>query len=387
MEDFTRLGCARSFVFRTLTPQSPCGYFVVVSKSGPKFSLSKTLGTSVRGGGGTRPPYTPRMPRFHPLARVALASTLISVLATQPAWGWGSDGHMMINRLAVQFLPADVPAFLRNGHALDTLEYLGPEPDRWRGKEEAELSATQAADHFIDLEWADLAGTPCTRGASGCDDAGITFPRKRYDFIAALATAQAKHPNLPLSPDKVGMQPWQVEEVWQRLKIDFREYRKLLAANQDTAPVKTAILFDSGWLGHYVADGSQPLHTTIQYNGWTGPNPHSYTTAHTIHSQFESVFVTANIKPTDVAPLVAASKPHVIDNEWDSYLDYLNHTHSLVEKVYDLEKAGGFTGVGTPEAKAFTEERLAAGAIELRDLIYSAWVHSADPVEEYHGPQ
>ena len=33
----------------------------------------------------------------------------------------------------------------------------------------------------------------------------------------------------------------------------------------------------------------------------------------------------------------------------------------------------------TPEAKAFTVERLAAGAIELRDLIYSAWVHSADP--------
>ena len=56
-----------------------------------------------------------------------------------------------------------------------------------------------------------------------------------------------------------------------------------------------------------------------------------------------------------------------------------------MEKVYQLDKAGGFTDAGTPEAKAFTEERLAAGAIELRDLIYSAWVHSADPVEEYHG--
>jgi hypothetical protein len=88
-----------------------------------------------------------------------------------------------------------------------------------------------------------------------------------------------------------------------------------------------------------------------------------------------------------VAPLVQAAQPVKIDDEWTQYWQYLGHSHGLVEKVYQLEKAGGFDGAGTPEAKTFTEERLAAGAIELRDLIYSAWVHSADPVEEYHGPQ
>jgi hypothetical protein len=59
----------------------------------------------------------------------------------------------------------------------------------------------------------------------------------------------------------------------------------------------------------------------------------------------------------------------------------------MVEKTYQLEKAGGFTDAGSAEAKAFTEERIAAGAIELRDLIYSAWVHSADPVKPYTGAQ
>jgi hypothetical protein len=140
-------------------------------------------------------------------------------------------------------------------------------------------------------------------------------------------------------------------------------------------------------MGHYVGDGSQPLHNTIQYNGWTGPNPNGYTTEHHIHSQFESVYVSANIKAADVAPLVQAAPPAKIDDEWTQYWEYLHHSNGLVEKVYQLEKAGGFTDAGTPEAKAFTEERLAAGAIELRDLIYSAWVHSADPVEEFHGPQ
>jgi hypothetical protein len=316
------------------------------------------------------------------LTRAIIASTLIAIVSTQPLWAWGVDGHRMINRLAAQYLPADVPAFLRNGNALDTLEYLGPEPDRWRNRAESELSQAQAPDHFIDLEYAGLAEVPCSPSLPGCNPDRKMLPRERYTFIRALAAAQAAHPNLPLTPERVGMQPWQVEEVWQRLKVDFREYRKLRAANQNTAPVQTAILFDAGWLGHYVADGSMPLHTSVQYNGWIGPNPNRYTTDQKIHSRFESVYVGANIKASDVAPLVAASQPQVFSDEWTSYLDYLHHTHTLVEKTYQLDKSGGFNGVGTPEAKAFTEERLAAGAIELRNLINSAWAHSADPVAE-----
>ncbi len=324
--------------------------------------------------------------RFPAVARAAVASTLISVLATQPAWGWGAVGHRMINRLAAKYLPKDVPGFLRDRAALDTMDYLGPEPDRWRQRDaEPELVAVQAPDHFIDMEWANLAATPCTSGKDCVG--GFDLPRERYEFIRALAAAQAKHPDLALTPDKVGMQPWQVEEVWERLKVGFREYRQLKAAHQDTRPVQTAILFYAAWLGHYVADGSQPLHTTIQYNGWTGPNPNNYTTEHHIHSQFETVYVSANITPAEVAPLVARSRPQLINDEWTNYLEYLDHTHSLVEETYRLEKQGGFEGAGTPAARNFTEERLAAGAIQLRNMIYSAWVHSADPVQEYKGPQ
>jgi hypothetical protein len=330
--------------------------------------------------------------RLATLTRIALAATLLPLLTTPSAHAWGRDGHMLINKLAAQYLPADVPDFLRNANGVDVMEWMGPEPDRWKQRDaEPELVATQSPDHFLDYEWAIYGATPCTSAAAngnatpGCID-GYNFPRKRYDFIRNLTAALPQHPELKTF-ETVGFQPWQVEEVWQRLKSDFREYRKLTAAHDDTAPVQVAILFDAGWLGHYVADGSQPLHNTIQYNGWTGPNPNGYTTEHKIHSQFESIYVSANIKPSDVAPLVAASQPTVIDDEWTQYWHYLHHSNSLVEKTYQLEKSGGFTAAGTPEAKAFTEERLAAGAIELRDLINSAWTHSADPVQEYHGPQ
>jgi hypothetical protein len=310
------------------------------------------------------------MMKFGGVVRFAVAAAMVPLMTVQPSFGWGADGHSIINRFAAVNLPTDVPAFLRNGGALDAMAYLGPEPDRWRNKAESELNAEQAPDHFIDLERADLVGT---------------LPKQRYEFIRDLARVQRAHPQLPLTAEKVGMQPWQVEEVYQRLKVGFREYRKLVATNEDTKPAELAIIYYAAWLGHYVGDGSMPLHTSIQYNGWTGPNPNGYTTEHHIHSQFESVFVSANVKPADVATLVAATQPKVLADEWADYMRYLRHTNSLVEKTYQIEKAGGFSGAGTAEGKMFTNERLAAGAIELRDMIYTAWLRSADPVQEFRG--
>jgi hypothetical protein len=304
-------------------------------------------------------------------ARTAAAVILLPVVFVQQSFAWGMDGHMLINRLAGENLPADVPAFLRTPAAVDALEYYGPEPDRWRSSAEPELDAAQAPEHFIDLEWADLAGP---------------LPHRRYDYVRALAAAQAKHPDLQLTPEKVGLQPYVTTEVYERLQSAFRDYRGLVAAKADTKPVEAEITFLAGWLGHYVGDGSMPLHTSIQYNGWTGPNPNGYTTEHHIHSLFESTYVHANIKHDDVARLVAASKPEALKGDiFDAYMAYLRHSSSLVEKTYQLEKTGAFAGAGTPEGKAFTDERLAAGAIELRNMIYTAWVRSAVPVPPYHG--
>jgi S1/P1 Nuclease len=275
------------------------------------------------------------------------------------ARAWGNEGHRLVNKLAASNLPADVPEFLRTQAAIDEMEYLGPEPDRWRSAAEPELAAAQAPEHFIDMELADALGP---------------LPRKRFDFLAKVYAAHQ-------DPTKIGLQPWQTDEVWERLKAAMRQYRALKAQGRDTKPVEQAILFYAGWMGHYVGDGSQPLHVTVQYNGWTGPNPNGYTTEHQIHWQFEGPFVGANIHEADVAPKMTPVK--AIDGDiFDAYVAYLRHTGTYVEKVYQLEKAGGFVGAGTAESRAFTAERLAAGASMLRDMIYSAWLDSAQPVPD-----
>ena len=263
----------------------------------------------------------------------------------------------MINRLAASHLPADVPAFLHTDPAVDEIAWLGPEPDRWRSPAEPELNAAQAPEHFIDLELADRLGT---------------LPHKRFDFEAkAYAAGQA--------PEKIGLQPWETTEVWERLKAALRSYRTLSAAGADTRPAEQAAIFYAGWLGHYVGDGSQPLHTSIQYNGWVGPNPNGYTTEHQIHWQFEGPFIGANLHAADVEPKMAA--PHAIDGDmFDAYMAYLRHSATFVEQVYQLEKAGGFVGAGSAASRDFAAQRLAAGASMLRDMIYTAWIDSAQPV-------
>jgi hypothetical protein len=295
-----------------------------------------------------------------PVSAVLPFAVLVCLTAQPPAvLAWGNEGHRMINRLAAGSLPASMPLFLRSEAAVNEIDYLGPEPDRWRSPAEPELNAAQAPEHFIDFEPADALGP---------------LPHRRLDFEAKVFAAGER-------PEKIGLQPWETTEVWERLKAALREYRALAAAGKDTRGAEEAAIFYAGWLGHYVGDGSQPLHTTIQYNGWVGPNPNGYTTSHEIHWQFEGPFVAANLNAREVADKMSPAK-EIEGDVFDAYVAYLRQSAVYVEKVYQLEKAGGFQGAGTPESREFTAVRLAAGASMLRDMIYTAWLESAKAVPD-----
>lgn len=285
------------------------------------------------------------------------------------AFAWGNEGHTAINQIAAQKIPPSMPRFLQR--AANEIAYLGPEPDRWRNPAEFALKNAQEPDHFIDLErvsWLD------------------PLPPGRYEFYRKLYEKRTVSPDHAddYLPEHVGLQPYITMEVYGRLKASFREYRQQLEAHQSTAAVQQAIVFYAGWLGHYVADGAQPLHTTIQYNGWVGPNPNGYATERGIHAQFETAYVAANIKAKDFAKLVNA--PSRRSDPFGDYMAYLKRSHDLVEQVYSLDKSLGFTGKGTPAAFDFTIHRLAAGSQMLLDLWYTAWLESAEPTPDHAAP-
>jgi hypothetical protein len=297
---------------------------------------------------------------------ISLALVTLVLAQTEAAFAWGNEGHTAVNLVAAEKIPATMPRFLH--HAVAEIAYLGPEPDRWRSPSEFALKNAQEADHFIDLErvsWLD------------------PLPQGRYEFYRKLYEKRASTTTNPddYLPEHVGLQPYITMEVYGRLKAAFREYRERQASHQPTRAVQQAIIFYAGWLGHYVADGAQPLHTTIQYNGWVGPNPNGYTTQHGIHALFETAYVAANVTTKDFIGLVKS--PERLDDPFAAYLAYLRQSSGLVENVYALEKAGGFTGKGSPAAFDFTIHRLAAGSQMLLNLWYTAWVESAVPVPEH----
>jgi hypothetical protein len=279
--------------------------------------------------------------------------------------GWGDAGHMAINRAAANVLPASMPQFLKanSGH----IAWLGPEPDRWRSNLEKPLNDAQAPDHFIDLEYVDWLKP---------------LPPDRYKFIHAVEVYRAQHPEAGIpQPERIGFQPYITIEVFDRLKVAFREYRHAKAEHRSTADAEANAIFYAGWLGHYVGDGSNPMHTSIHYNGWVGPNPRGYTTSHDVHSKMETVFVNANPEVTEIAALMHA--PRHLDHPFDDYLAYLRESQSKIERAYALEKAGGFDGHGSRESREFIHRQLARGAQMLLDMWYTAWIDSAqEPSKE-----
>jgi hypothetical protein len=296
--------------------------------------------------------------------RGVISCTLVALVLFQAeaAFAWGNEGHTYVNRVSAQKIPAEMPRFLRR--AVAEIAYLGPEPDRWRNPSELQLKNAQEPDHFIDLERVDWLNP---------------LPTTRYEFYRRLYEKRAATSDRPddYLPEHVGLQPYITLEVFGRLKAAFREYRRLRDLHQPTGPVEHAIVFYAGWLGHYVADGSQPLHTTIQYNGWVGPNPDGYTSEHKIHALFETTYVAQNIAARDFSDLVHA--PERLTDPFQQYVAYLRESNGHVETVYALEKAGGFSGKGTPEAFTFTTRRLAAGSQMLLNLWFTAWLDSAIP--------
>lgn len=323
-----------------------------------------------------------------------LAVFLMFSLIPLPAGSWGYEGHTLVNQVAASKIPSDMPRFFRKGRKL--IAYLGYEPDRWRDAREVSLRDAQGPDHFIDFELlADVSELPRER---------YSFYKLLYEKRAAALASSAAQPDgkslvgkLPdskspdgklndLLPEGVGLQPYATMEVYERLRAAFREYRALQQEKKPTQEVEKKILFYAGWLGHYVADGAQPLHTTIHHHGWIGENPNRYTTDGRIHSAFESAYVAANLKVQDFQDLVQA--PVRLSDPFADYVKYLRESNQLVEPFYRLERTGAFAGPGTPEGHDFTRRRLAAGSQMLLNLWYTAWRESLElPVPPPYAPR
>ena len=305
---------------------------------------------------------------------ILTATTLLTSLHALPAWAWGHTGHLDISYLAAAALPGDVPAFLRTPDAVQAIQQLGPEPDI---SKDAGTTHDEERDpgHYIDLN--DDGTVP---GGSLLKPDGTPASLTREGFDTMLRSAGSDQ-------YQEGYLPYNIVDGWQQVRKDLAYIRAdqvglataTNPADQQYFSYQLALrqqltIRDIGVWSHYVADGSQPLHVSIHYNGWGNyPNPNNYTTR-PIHSRFEGAFVKNDVPLQAIAALIPAY--HDCGCAIETRVgQYMARTLSQVQPLYQVAKIDLFTTPAPAEVR-FAAQQLAAGAAELRDEIYDAWKSS-----------
>jgi len=287
-----------------------------------------------------------------------LIATAAVILITTSAFAWGEKGHYLANEAATFGVPNDMPLFFYK--AYPELIYLAYDPDRWRGAGES-LDAVNPPDHFLDYEYV----------------AELNLPPDRYKFIALLSSSRTLR-RYGIGNTMTGFLPWKIAEMTQLLQNEFRQWRFAPVGSREREFIERDIIHIAGVLGHFAADASNPHHATINFNGWILPNPNHYPYDCETHERFETRFVSHAIVLDDVTSHL--SPPALRTDYFKTAVEFIRGSNALVEKLYQMDRDGAFDVFRpvSPQARAFTGERIAAGASLLRDLWWSAWRNSAN---------
>lgn len=306
------------------------------------------------------------------MRRLALAAALATTLAvaTVPvtAHAWGVRAHAVIDRAAIEAIPNDGPVFLRRH--VDYIAASASLPDTWRDDAEGFSKIAEDPNHgWFREQFTFLRPIPRSRHEF------VLALYKRYLAIKDADPAIAARTNVRWT----GTLPYAAVEAYQRLIVCMRAVRAAQASGGEVSVPEQQCGFEAILLGHYIGDGSQPLHVSIHSDGWRGANPNGYTHDRSIHGRFESRFVDAiGLTAADIAPRIGAPA-HRQGDMFDAVLAFLDTSGDRLERVYQLEKRDGFANANDKDVRALVYERAAAGAAMLRDMLCRAWAESAVP--------
>jgi hypothetical protein len=264
------------------------------------------------------------------------------------AGGWGSAGHRVINGDATLHLPPEMAAFVAQRAWLADSASVAD----WRrsGYNGYVAVPSDAPKHYLDV-----------------DDYPEHITRSVTTDLSALI-AQFGISRVTQN----GTLPWAVGDAVDTLTAALQ--RRDLGKAWSTAAD----------LGHYVGDGHNPLHCTVDYNGRT-----SLPGSSGIHSRYESSMVSrysgSLIIEPDTAVYVADPVAFALGFVYDS--------QQLVDTLYAADVAArgvaGWNGSGTPPSVYLdalwsftgdiTRSRFQSASKALASLLYTAWIDAGSP--------
>ena len=263
---------------------------------------------------------------------------LFFLIPSEKLFAWGETGHRIINRKAVDYFPPEMAAFKA------WRDYLGEhasDPDIRRRTDKSE-----APRHFIDIDYYKefLLGKMIEN-----EDSLIS--------IYGLKTVT-----------KVGLLPWATLDT----------FNNLIKAFKDRDGDKAMSLASD--LGHYVADGHQPMHTVVNYNG-------QLTNQKGVHVRYESEMI--NRYQDELENSFGDCHISQVKDPLKFIFGYISSSNSVCDVLFDADalatkEAGSITSdeyyrLMWFRTKYITEVQFNKAAQDIAALIYTAWVDAGRP--------
>jgi len=268
-----------------------------------------------------------------------LVLTLIFIIQNfNFTFAWGKKAHKLVNIKAIEFLPEEM-ILMKSWKG-----YLGDhasDPDIRK-----DVDRTEGPKHYIDMDY-----------YSEFLDAKMILDREELISIYDAETVT-----------KMGLLPWATLDTYNRLVQSFME------KNRDK------VLIYASDLGHYVADGHQPFHTLLNYDG-------VLTDQRGIHGRYESEMVNKYIDQIESSMRVR--NVEYIPEPLNYIFDYLTASNSFAPIIFyadkiAYEKAGShgsddYYRLMWFRTKYVTLDQLSKASAALASLIYSAWIDAGKP--------
>ncbi|MEJ2616390.1 MAG: S1/P1 nuclease [Ignavibacteriaceae bacterium] len=254
-------------------------------------------------------------------------------------YSWGEKGHQVISGNAVKLLPKEMDSFKA---WKDYLVQHASDADIRRKTDKSE-----APRHYIDIDFYKefLNGN---------------MIENEDELISKYGDSTVT---------EKGILPWATQETLKNLTKAFKE------KNRDKALIYAADL------GHYVADGHQPMHTTVNYNG-------QLTDQKGIHFRYEVTMVDKHIDT--IEQVIDSSDINYVENPLAFIFNYIYNANSVNVVLLDADKLA-HQEAGSTESddyyrimwfrtKYVTEMQFKTAEEDLASLLYTAWVNAGKPV-------
>lgn len=283
---------------------------------------------------------------------------LILLFNSPSAWGWWTQGHVLMTRIAIRALPETMPSFFRSGEKM--IAHVVVDPDLFKNREiEPEiryLRGIESPEHFINVERLE----------------GRKMPDNRYEFVRLCRDSN-------LLENRVGLLPYAVAEWTERLAVVFAEYQKW----PDNPYIQQKCLLYAGYLAHYAQDMCQPLHLTVHYNGRVLAN--GSVSQKGIHGKLDGIIGYLGFDSDKLARNLEV-KP--LKNLMLGVFSQLDAGFILVDRVYELgnrfpnyleKPLGSFSELDiknwmpTDQVIEFSKDRVLEGARFTSVLYLTAW--------------